>query len=114
MTFLFCVGGFILSSIVCIPDWPIYNRHPLHWQPAEKIPGTIVDGVPVPDTNQVCGACVCGVNVHGVTCESNSDFNKTKSSDPNSPTGVDSPSDNADVAEMVEVKGRSKASGKKK
>jgi signal peptidase complex subunit 1 len=30
-----CVGfGILLSCILCVPDWPFFNRHPNTWQPA--------------------------------------------------------------------------------
>jgi len=32
ITLYWAITGFILSIIICLPDWPMYNRHPLHWQ----------------------------------------------------------------------------------
>lgn len=71
-TFLFCCGGLALSTLVCVPDWPFWNRHPLPWQPAEVIPGETknADGTIIPDTNEHCGTCACGASVHGIHCES--------------------------------------------
>jgi signal peptidase complex subunit 1 len=38
MRFLFAacwvLGGFAIASILCIPNWPFYNKTPMNWQPA--------------------------------------------------------------------------------
>ncbi|CAM9623930.1 unnamed protein product [Chrysoparadoxa australica] len=26
-----CGAGVLISSLLCVPDWPIYNRHPVKW-----------------------------------------------------------------------------------
>mmetsp|Transcript_11702 Transcript_11702/g.22431 ORF Transcript_11702/g.22431 Transcript_11702/m.22431 type:complete len:82 (+) Transcript_11702:119-364(+) len=28
--------GLVLSVIICVPDWPFYNRHPVKW--LESVP----------------------------------------------------------------------------
>jgi signal peptidase complex subunit 1 len=28
-------AGVVLAGVVAVPDWPAYNRHPLHWLPAK-------------------------------------------------------------------------------
>lgn len=61
VTFLWCVTGFLVASLVCIPDWPWFNRHPLPWQPVS---------VETDDENELCGTCVCGTSVHGINCDS--------------------------------------------
>mmetsp|Transcript_28118 Transcript_28118/g.40258 ORF Transcript_28118/g.40258 Transcript_28118/m.40258 type:complete len:83 (+) Transcript_28118:61-309(+) len=30
------LAGVILSTILCVPDWPFYNRHPIKW--IESVP----------------------------------------------------------------------------
>jgi len=78
LTFLWCAGGFVVASLVCVPDWPMYRRHPLAWQPHQLMPGEKdTDGNVVPDTNKHCGTCACGTSVHGVECESHPDASKT-------------------------------------
>ena len=79
LTFLWCCGGLLVSTIACVPDWPIFNRNPLSWQPAIKLPGEVdpATGQPIKDENTRCGTCVCGTAVHGIGCESHSD-NQTK------------------------------------
>jgi signal peptidase complex subunit 1 len=75
VTFLWCVAGFVVACVVCVPDWPIYRRHPLHWQPHLPLPGEKdVAGNIVRDTNVHCGTCVCGSQVHGAHCDSHPDF----------------------------------------
>ena len=27
-----CAAGLLVSYILCVPDWPWFNRHPLSWQ----------------------------------------------------------------------------------
>ena len=36
ITFLFLATGGGISAVVCLPDWPWWNRHPLEWLPAEE------------------------------------------------------------------------------
>eukprot|EP00916_Digyalum_oweni_P008806 GHVL01014697.1.p1 GENE.GHVL01014697.1~~GHVL01014697.1.p1 ORF type:complete len:125 (+),score=24.77 GHVL01014697.1:21-395(+) len=31
VTFCIIFAAFILSSLICIPSWPLFNRHPLPW-----------------------------------------------------------------------------------
>ena len=40
LTFLWCVGGLVVATLVCVPDWPFYSRHPLAWQAAVVLPGS--------------------------------------------------------------------------
>jgi len=76
LTFLWCCGGFVVATLVCVPDWPIYRKHPLPWQPHQPLLGEKdVSGQTVQDTNVHCGTCACGTQVHGVNCESHPDFN---------------------------------------
>ena len=36
LTFYIAAAGLLVASVVCVPDWPWFNRHPLPWQePAE-------------------------------------------------------------------------------
>ncbi|GAX26598.1 signal peptidase complex subunit 1 [Fistulifera solaris] len=30
------LAGVVLSVILCVPDWPFYNRHPIKW--LESVP----------------------------------------------------------------------------
>jgi hypothetical protein len=76
LTFLWCVGGLVVSSLVCIPDWPFFNRHPLGWQAAEPVVGSGADQQP--DTNELCGTCLCGANIHGIHCESHPEKKEKK------------------------------------
>lgn len=46
LTLLTYSAGTLAALIVAVPDWPFYNRHPLHWQevqptrsPAVQEPG---------------------------------------------------------------------------
>ena len=75
LTFLWCVGGMLVAMALCVPDWPWFNRHPLVWQPASLVPGTIdpATGQVVQDTNVNCGTCVCGELVHGIKCSSHAE-----------------------------------------
>lgn len=80
-TFLICVAGFVIACLVCVPDWPFYNRNPLPFQAACLLPGAKdAEGKVVLDTNRYCGTCVCGANVHGIQCESH-EYYKTKPGD---------------------------------
>ena len=39
ITFLFLATGGGISAVVCLPDWPWWNRHPLEWlEPLEEEP----------------------------------------------------------------------------
>jgi len=33
VTLISIVAGLLVATLACLPDWPIYNRHPLKWQP---------------------------------------------------------------------------------
>mmetsp|Transcript_25637 Transcript_25637/g.68512 ORF Transcript_25637/g.68512 Transcript_25637/m.68512 type:complete len:110 (+) Transcript_25637:71-400(+) len=33
ITFLFLATGGGVSAVICLPDWPWWNRHPLEWLP---------------------------------------------------------------------------------
>jgi signal peptidase complex subunit 1 len=33
MTLFIHLIGFIVASIICLPNWPFYNRNPIVWQP---------------------------------------------------------------------------------
>lgn len=36
---MYCtLGGMLLSCIVCIPDWPFYNKNPLPWYENFRVP----------------------------------------------------------------------------
>lgn len=80
LTFLCCGGGMLLAMLLCVPDWPWFNRHPLAWQPASLVPGAIdpATGQTVQDSNANCGTCVCGELVHGIKCSSHPDNLKKK------------------------------------
>lgn len=28
-------GGVGIAAVLCLPDWPMYNRHPIKWLPAK-------------------------------------------------------------------------------
>jgi len=47
LTFLISCAGLFVAAVVCVPDWPCFNRHPLPWQePVEgKEAGTGKEGV---------------------------------------------------------------------
>lgn len=30
-------SGLAISMLACIPDWPAYNRHPIHWLPGSSL-----------------------------------------------------------------------------
>jgi len=30
-TFYAWLAGVVLACILCVPDWPFYNRHPVKW-----------------------------------------------------------------------------------
>ncbi|KAL3765037.1 hypothetical protein ACHAWU_009405 [Discostella pseudostelligera] len=34
--------GVVISIVLCVPDWPIYNRHPIKW--LESIPDRSGEG----------------------------------------------------------------------
>ena len=34
--------GVLISIVLCVPDWPIYNKHPIKW--LESIPDRDEDG----------------------------------------------------------------------
>ena len=36
IAFQIWLAGVVVASLVCIPDWPIYNRNPLKWVKANK------------------------------------------------------------------------------
>ncbi|KAM7455700.1 hypothetical protein BLSTO_03542 [Blastocystis sp. subtype 1] len=36
LAFKIVVAGLIVASVVCIPDWPFYNRNPVQWAGKEK------------------------------------------------------------------------------
>uniref|UniRef100_A0A7S3BMF8 Signal peptidase complex subunit 1 n=1 Tax=Haptolina ericina TaxID=156174 RepID=A0A7S3BMF8_9EUKA len=36
ITFLFLSTGGGISAVICLPDWPWWNRHPLDWVPAPE------------------------------------------------------------------------------
>jgi len=36
ITCYFLACGSALSAVVCLPDWPWWNRHPLDWLPARN------------------------------------------------------------------------------
>jgi hypothetical protein len=39
VTFLWSCAGLLVALVVCLPDWPWYNRHPLKWrEPAAPAP----------------------------------------------------------------------------
>ena len=78
LTFLWCVGGLAVALLVCVPDWPWFNRHPLAWQAATALPGSTDEhGQLVKDSNDKCGTCVCGMSIHGVGCDSHPDYAAT-------------------------------------
>lgn len=117
LTFLCCAGGMLLSMLLCVPDWPWFNRHPLAWQPAVLLPGSIdpATGQAVQDSNENCGTCVCGELVHGIKCSSHPDANKQTAN-----TTGDSQQDSASAAvaapqpaavEIQAVKARSNKKG---
>ncbi|VEU34690.1 unnamed protein product [Pseudo-nitzschia multistriata] len=31
IVFKFWLVGVVLSTVLCVPDWPFYNRHPIKW-----------------------------------------------------------------------------------
>ena len=31
ITFTVWLGGLVVSMILCVPDWPMYNPHPVEW-----------------------------------------------------------------------------------
>lgn len=31
-------GGCALAFVACVPDWPLYNRHPIKWLPPKEAP----------------------------------------------------------------------------
>lgn len=33
-TVFILLAGLGISGLVCLPPWPMYRKHPLHWQPA--------------------------------------------------------------------------------
>ena len=38
-TFYGCAAGVVISVVLCVPDWPMYNRDPVSWLPEyPKIP----------------------------------------------------------------------------
>ena len=37
ITFLFLATGGGISAVVCLPDWPWWNRHPLKWLDAPEL-----------------------------------------------------------------------------
>lgn len=30
------LGGLALATIICVPPWPFYRRHPVSWLPVEE------------------------------------------------------------------------------
>ena len=40
-TFLYWSGALAFTVLLCVPDWPFYNRHPVNWLPAipDSVPG---------------------------------------------------------------------------
>jgi len=35
-TFLFLSAGGGISAVICLPDWPWWNRHPVAWIPVDS------------------------------------------------------------------------------
>ena len=35
-TFLFLAAGGGISAVICLPDWPWWNLHPVEWLPEEE------------------------------------------------------------------------------
>mmetsp|Transcript_7901 Transcript_7901/g.9180 ORF Transcript_7901/g.9180 Transcript_7901/m.9180 type:complete len:85 (-) Transcript_7901:247-501(-) len=31
IVFKFWLVGVVISAVLCVPDWPIYNRNPIKW-----------------------------------------------------------------------------------
>lgn len=50
VVFKISAAGFILTSLIVIPDWPCFRRHPLPWQPVqskqEESPAVVEKEVP--------------------------------------------------------------------
>lgn len=124
LTFLWCVGGLCVATLVCVPDWPFYRRHPLHWQTPQTLPGqTGPDGQIVKDTNVNCGTCACGASVHGINCESHPDNVKGAAaaatpvipvtSEPADAAAEAAVTPRANAVEIQEIKVRSSSSTKK-
>jgi len=81
ISFVCSVAGLLVSSVLCIPDWPLYNRHPLPWQ----TPDTDVDAdaeangpqrngsadSTMPHGSEMCSTCLCGTIVHAPNCADN-------------------------------------------
>lgn len=36
LTFHFLAAGSSLAALICLPDWPWWNRHPVAWLEAEE------------------------------------------------------------------------------
>lgn len=111
LTFLWCCGGLVVSALVCVPDWPFYNRNPLPWQPPVTLPGQVdpATGEVAKDDNQLCGTCVCGTSVHGVGCASHPDNLKANSAggvDPATTVPATNPAAELPAVEIAEVKVR--------
>mmetsp|Transcript_21180 Transcript_21180/g.68323 ORF Transcript_21180/g.68323 Transcript_21180/m.68323 type:complete len:105 (+) Transcript_21180:2671-2985(+) len=31
VTFVIWLGGLVVSMLLCVPDWPMFNRNPVEW-----------------------------------------------------------------------------------
>lgn len=94
-TFLGCVAGLLFTALVCIPDWPFYNRAPLKFITPEQ-----------PIESGVCGTCACGTVIHGTQCEN---YPGKKDADKSSPTSPPSTTESSvNEVEMSEGKGKKK------
>ena len=36
ITFVWLAAGSGIAAVICLPDWPWWNRHPIHWLPGEE------------------------------------------------------------------------------